>query len=226
METKKIQIVLLVLAVCLSVVSAAAQDSSRFYAGLSFSLSDATIIDQFTRYEMGVLTEKNTFEDEYTGQAFGFFLGCRFLDKKHVFINLQLHGSFFSSEFLIETSSSVVKRKLACSRGIDLQPGCKITKNLIFFLSGSIERGRFQFSKEGTTTTYNVEVPMMGYGFGMGVGYRVFPSLIVRVRYQYNQFGSMEISTALDDLGTKVDVVELLPRYDLFLLSVQYNFGK
>ncbi len=219
-------VVLIIFVICLSAVTAAAQDRGSFYVGGSFSLYDSTIIDQFTRYRRGSIIEKSTFEDEYTGQAYGFYFGYRLIDKKRVFINVQMHGNFFSKEFNVETSSSTLRRKLVCSRGIDLQPGYNITDNLFFFVNFSVERGRFQFSKEGTSTTYDVEIPVMGYGFGMGVGYHVLSCLTVRLNYQFNQYGTTEISSTVGALGRKVDVIELLPMYDNILLSVQYNFGK
>ncbi len=224
-KIKKIPFALIIFIICLSVVSAAAEDRQNFYVGGSFSLYDSTIIDQFTRYESGVLVEKNTFEDEYNGQAFGFFLGYRLLDTKRVFLNVQVHGIFFGKEFNVETSSSILRRKLFCSRGIDLQPGYNITDNLFFFVNLSVERGRFQASKEGTSTTYDIDIPVMGYGFGMGVGYHVRPCVTIRLRYQFNQYETTEISTT-GPQETKIDVIELLPRYDSVLLSVQYNFGK
>lgn len=224
MKIRKYFIALLIGAICLSAVTAAAQDRCSFYVGGSFSFYDSTIVDQFTRYRRGTLIEKNTFEDEYTGQVYGFYLGYRLIDKKRVFINVQMHGGFFGKEFNIETSSSTLRRKLFCSRGIDLQPGYNITGNLFCFVNFSVERGRFQFSKEGTSTSYDVDIPVMGYGFGMGVGYHVCPCLTVRLNYQFNQYGTTEISTT-GPLGIKIDVIELLPRYDSVLLSVQFNFG-
>ena len=219
-------VALMLFVVCLSVVSAEAQDRGSFYMGGSFSLYDSSIIDQFTRYRMGLIIEKATFEEEYNGQAAGFFFGYRLLDKKRVFINLQVHGGFFFQEFLVETSNSTLRRKLFCSRGIDFQPGYNITSNLFCFVNFSVERGRFQASKDGTSTTYDVDIPVMGYGFGMGVGYHVFPSLTVRFKYQFNQYGMTEISATVGALGRKIDVIELLPRYDNIMLSIQYNFGK
>lgn len=225
MKIKKILIVLMILGVGLSAVPAASQDRGSFYVGGSFSLYDATIIDQFTRYRRGNIIEKSTFEDEYTGQVYGFYFGFRLMDKKRVFINVQAHGIFFGKEFNVETSSSTLRRKLFCSRGIDFQPGYNITNNLFFLVNLSIERGRFQFSKEGTSTAYDIDIPVMGYGFGMGVGYHVFSCLTVRLNYQFNQYGTTEISATVGALGRKVDVIELLPRYDFVMLSVQYNFG-
>jgi len=226
MKIKRIWFVLIIYVVCLSAVSAAAQDRGAFYAGGSFSLYDSTIIGQFTRYRRGFIIEKTTFEDEYTGQEYGFYFGYRLVEKKRVFINVQAHANFFSNEFNIETSSSTLRRKLFCSRGIDLQPGYNITDNLFFFVNFSVERGRFQFSKEGTTTTYDVDIPVMGYGFGIGIGTHIFSCLTVRLNYQFNQYGTTEISSTLGALGRKVDVVELFPMYDNIMLSVQYNFGK
>jgi opacity protein-like surface antigen len=226
MKIKKIQAILIIIMVCLSAVSAAAQDRGTFYVGGSFSLIDATIIDQFTRYSSGNLMEKNTFEDEYNGQAYGFYFGYRLIDKKRIFVNVQTHGIFFNKDFNIETSNSTVRRNLFCSRGIDLQPGYSITDNLFFFVNFSVERGRFQFSKKGTSTTYDVDIPVMGYGFGMGLGYQVFPYVNVRLTYKFVQYGSTEISTTLGDLGEKIDVVELVPRYDFIMLGIQYDFGK
>ncbi len=225
MKIRKHFISLLIGAICLSAVTAAAKDRGSFYVGGSFGLTDATIIDQFTRYRRGNLIEKNTFEDEYNGQAFGFYLGYRLLDKRRVFINVQAHGIFFGKEFNIETSNSTLRRKLFCTRGIDLQPGYNITDNLFFHVNLSVERGRFQFSKEGTSTTYDVDIPVMGYGFGMGAGYRIIPCLTVRLLYQFIQYGTTEISATVGALGRKVDVIELIPRYDIVMLSVQYNFG-
>jgi len=66
-------VVLIIFVVCMSAVSAAAQDRGSFYVGGSFSLYDSIIIDQFTRYRRGSIIEKSTFEDEYTGQAYGFY---------------------------------------------------------------------------------------------------------------------------------------------------------
>lgn len=145
----------MILGVGLSAVPAASQDRGSFYVGGSFSLYDATIIDQFTRYRRGNI----------------------------------------------------------------------ITGNLFCFVNFSVERGRFQFSKEGTSTAYDIDIPVMGYGFGMGVGYHVFSCLTVRLNYQFNQYGTTEISATVGALGRKVDVIELLPRYDFVMLSVQYNFG-
>ena len=226
MKINATSVLLMIFVLWLSSVSAMAQDRGSFYVGGSFSLYDSTIIDQFTRYTGGSIIEKNTFEDEYTGQAFGFYFGYRLVDKKRVFINVQAHGGFFGNEFNVETSSSILRRKLFCSRGIDLQPGYNITDNLFFYVNFSVERGRFQFSKEGTSTVYDVDIPVMGYGFGMGAGYHIFPCLTVRVKYQFNQYGKTEISSSFGEPGRKIDVVELLPRYDNVMLSVQYNFGK
>ncbi len=225
MKTKKQFILVLTCIFCLSTVTVFAQNHKRFYIGGSFGLTDVTIIDQFTRYWIGRLVEKETFEDEFNGQVAGFFLGYRLLNTPRVFINVQAHGGFFLQEFLVETSSSTLRRKLFCSRGIDIQPGYNITKNLFFNVNFSIDRGRFQYSKEETSTTYDVDVPVLGYGFGMGIGYHVLPSFTVRVQYQFNQFETTEISTTLVALGRKIDVVELLPRIDIIMLTVQYNFG-
>ena len=226
MKIKRILVILIIFCVCLSAVSAAAQDRGSFYVGGSFSLYDSTIIDQFTRYRRGNIIEKSTFEDEYTGQAYGFYFGYRLVNKKRVFINVQVHGNFFSKEFNVETSSSTVRRKLFCSRGIDLQPGYNITDNLFFFVNLSIERGRFQFSKEGTSTAYDVDIPVMGYGFGMSVGYHILSCLTVKLNYIFKQYGTTEISSTVGALGRKVDVIELMPMYDHIMLAVQYNFGK
>lgn len=105
MKIKKILIVLMILGVGLSAVPAASQDRGSFYVGGSFSLYDATIIDQFTRYRRGNI----------------------------------------------------------------------ITGNLFCFVNFSVERGRFQFSKEGTSTAYDVDIPVMGYGFGMVLVTMFFP---------------------------------------------------
>ncbi|MCJ7582138.1 MAG: hypothetical protein MUP98_16620, partial [Candidatus Aminicenantes bacterium] len=147
-------------------------------------------------------------------------------DKKRVFINLQVHGGFFFQDFRVETTSSTVRRNLFCSRGIDFQPGYNITDKLFFFVNFSVERGRFQASKDGTSTVYDVDIPVMGYGFGMGVGCHILPRLTLRFKYQFNQYGMTEISSTVGDFGEKIDVIELLPRYDNVMLSVQYNFGK
>ena len=72
MTIRRTSVILMVFIGCLSAVSAVAQDRGSLYLGGSFSLTDATIIDQFTRYREGVLIEKNTFEDEYNGQGYGF----------------------------------------------------------------------------------------------------------------------------------------------------------
>ena len=226
MKIKRIFVILIIFVVCLSAVSASAQDRGSFYVGGSFNLYDSTIIDQFTRYRRGFIVEKSTFEDEYSGQTYGFYFGYRIVDKKRVFVNVQAHGNFFSQEFNVETSSSTVRRNLFCSRGIDLQPGYNITDNLFFFVNLSIERGRFQFSKEGTSTAYDVDIPVMGFGFGMGVGYHILSCLTVRLNYIFNQYGTTEISSTVGALGRKVDVIELMPMYDHIMLAVQYNFGK
>ena len=226
MKINKMNAALIIFMVCLSAISAEAQERGSFYVGGSFGLYDSTIIDQFTRYRRGNIIEKSTFKDEYTGQAYGFFFGYRLVDTNRVFIYVQMHGNFFSKEFTAETSNSTVRRKLFCSRGIDLQPGYNITDDLFFFVNVSVERGRFQFSKEGTSTEYDVEIPVSGYGFGVGAGCRILSCLTVRLNYTFSQYGMTEISSTAGALGRRVDVVELKPMYDNIMLNVQYNFGK
>ncbi|MFC2160040.1 hypothetical protein ACFLRW_01140 [Acidobacteriota bacterium] len=225
MKIRKALFVLMISGICMSIVTAASQDRRSFYVGGSFSLYDSTILDHFTRYMGGSIIEKNTFEEEYTGLAYGFYFGYKLVDKKRVFINVEVHGNFFSNEFNLETSNSTMRRNLFCTRGIDFQSGYNVMENLFFFVNFSVERGRFQFSKDGTTTDYDVDIPVMGSGFGMGAGYNIFPFLTVRLKYQFNQYGKTEISSSAGEFGRKIDVIELLPRYDNVLLSVQYNFG-
>lgn len=212
--------------ICLSALTAEAQDRGTFYAGGSVSLYDSTIIEQITQYRAGILTGKHTVESEYNGQAYGFYFGYRLVDKKRVFINIQAHGYFLGKEFNVTTTDNILRRKLFCSRGIDLQPGYNITDKLSCFFNFSVERGRFQLSETEITKIYDIDIPVMGYGFGMGIGTHVFPSVAVRLQYQFNQYGKTEISTAFGTEVIKMDVNELLPRYDYIMLSVQYNFGK
>ena len=233
MKIKRILVILIIFCVCLSAVSAAAQDRGSFYVGGSFSLYDSTIIDQFTRYRRGNIIEKSTFEDEYTGQAYGFYFGYRLVNKKRVFINVQVHGNFFSKEFNVETSSSTVRRKLFCSRGIDLQPGYNITDNLFFFVNLSIERGRRNHDypeREKTEISLQEQKKKSvqnHYGHnGCRIDFHILSCLTVKLNYIFKQYGTTEISSTVGALGRKVDVIELMPMYDHIMLAVQYNFGK
>lgn len=204
-------------------VSVNALNQGNKYIGVNLGLFDSVIVDSFTRELRRRLDEKNTFEDAYKGQFGGIYFGYRLIDKEHTFINLQAHVNVFNKEFSIETSSSTLIRKLDYSLGIDLQPGFYIKSGFLCFFNFSIERGKFKFSKEGTSTTYDVNPPVLGYGFGAGIGYEVSSSICLKLQYQYNQYSTTEILSTLNR-PKRFDSIELSPRYDIFLLSLQYNF--
>lgn len=227
MKRTKILTVFLVGMICMSAISANAGETGRIYFGANVGLFDSVILDTFIRERPRRLVERETFEDRYNSALEGFYLGYKLVDKPKAFINLQAHFNLFNKEFTVETSSSTLTRKLNFSFGIDLQPGFYITSKLIGFFNFSLEKGKFRFAKEGTSSAYDVVLPVFGYGFGGGIGYFITDAFCVKVMYKHDQYQQTEISTTYQDwIGpVKIDTARLSPRYDLFLLCLEYNFG-
>lgn len=204
-------------------VSGKAQGQETPYIGVNLSLFNSVITDNFTRHVNGILNERNTFEDDYKGQFGGIYFGYKLIDTKRTFLHLQAHVNLYTKEFSTETPNSTLTRKLNYSFGIDLQPGFYVQSGFICYFNFSAEAGKFEFSKTGTSTTYNMEPLVFGYGLGAGIGYQVSPSVCLKLQYQHNQYCRTEISSTLVGVMTIIDNVELSPRYDIFMMPIQHN---
>ncbi|MDH5466638.1 MAG: outer membrane beta-barrel protein [Candidatus Aminicenantes bacterium] len=224
MNKKKLCVALAVIMILLISVSGRAQDRETPYIGVNLSLFNSIIIDNFTRHVNGMLNERNTFEDDYKGQFGGVYFGYKLIDKKRTFIHLQAHVNLYNKEFSTETPNSTLTRKLNYSFGIDLQPGFYVQSGFLCYLNFSVESGKFKFSKTGTSTTYDMEPSVFGYGFGAGIGYQVASSVCLKLQYQHNQYCTTEIASTLAGIDAIIDYAEFSPRYDIFMLSLQYNF--
>ena len=225
MNMRKAIIASMIIMTFLIAVPGQAQDRGTPHIGLNLSLFNSVIMDNFMRHINGVLNEGSTFEDNYKGQSGGFYLGFKLIDTDKAFLNLQAHVNLFTKEFSTETPNSTLTRKLKTSFGINLQPGFYLKSRFLLFFNFSIERGKFKFSKEGTSTTYDIDPAVPGYGFGGGIGYQVSPSICLKLQYQHNQYRTTSISSSFVTVDTIVDQIELSPGYDIFMLSVQYDFG-
>ncbi len=221
---KKPCVALAVIMILLISVSGKAQDQETSYIGVNLSLFNSVITDNFTRHVNGILNERNTFEDDYKGQFGGIYFGYKLIDTKRTFLHLQAHVNLYNKEFSTETPNSALTRKLNYSFGIDLQPGFYVQSGFICYFNFSAEAGKFKFSKTGTSTTYDMEPLVSGYGLGAGIGYQVSPSVCFKLQYQHNQYCTTEIASTLVGIDTIIDYAELSPRYDIFMLSLQYNF--
>ena len=221
---KKPCVALAVIMILLISVSGKAQDQETPYVGVNLSLFNSVITDNFTRHVNGILNERSTFEDDYKGQFGGTYFGYKLIDTKRTFLHLQAHVNLYNKEFSTETPNSTLTRKLNYSFGIDLQPGFYVQSGFICYFNFSAEAGKFEFSKTGTSTTYDMEPPVLGYGLGAGIGYQANPSVCFKLQYQHNQYCTTEIAATLVGIDTIIDYAELSPRYDIFMLSLQYNF--
>jgi len=224
MKNKLLFMVTMAGIICLNAVTARAQQEKTCFIGVNAGWFDSVFIDHFTRWENSTLDEKNTFEDKYKAQLYGGFFGYRLINKARTFVNLQVHANYYNREFRVETSKSILIRKLEYSFGIDLQPGFNISDTLSTYINLSLDRGKFKYTKSGTSTTYDSQPSVIGYGLGVGFEYRVISSLSLKLQYQYCQYGMSEISTTLTNSVKKIDFIQLIPKYDIVTVSLQYNF--
>lgn len=224
MNKRKPCVALAVIMILLISVSGKAQDRETPYIGVNLGLFNSVIMDNFTRHVNGILNERSTFEDDYKGQFGGIYFGYKLIDTTKTFIRLQAHVNLYNKEFSTETPNSTLTRKLSYSFGIDLQPGFYVGSGFLCYFNFSAEAGKFNFAKTGTSTTYDMKPSVLGYGLGGGIGYQVSSSVCLKLQYQHNQYRTTETASTLAGIDTIIDYAELSPRYDIFMLSLQYNF--
>ncbi len=170
----------------------------------------------------GVLIEKNTFENAYNGQYGGLYLGYRMIDTETIFTDLQVHVNVANGDVGFQTASSVWVRKLDYNFGIDFQPGLHINEKLSAFVDFSLERGRFKFTKTGSSTTHDSRPDLIGYGFGMGIALAASSKIDIKAQYRFSQYDTTTITSTLEELH-KIDQALLTPTFNTFILSVQWN---
>ena len=220
MKIKKFILMVLSGIIMQSASPADAQDT--YYFGINIGVFNSIMRENFTRHAGGVLIEKNTFENAYNGQYGGLYLGYRMIDTGSIFTDLQVHVNVANGEVGLQTASSDWVRKLDYNFGIDFQPGLHINEMLSAFIDFSLERGRFKFTKTGSSTTHDSRPDLIGYGFGVGFALAVSSNIEIKAQYRFSQYDTTTITSTLEELH-KIDQALLTPTYNTFILSIQYN---
>ena len=113
----------------------AEDDSSaagKAFVGLKYAYHDIDMSTQFTRRTSGVITEESTFQNDYTSNAGGLFVGYMQPYGKF-YLSGQIFFDLYDDEFDLEVGSSRITNTLNHAFGIDLMPGVYLYKGMSVF---------------------------------------------------------------------------------------------
>ena len=196
--------------------------SGKAFLGLKYAYHDIDMSTQFTRRTSGVITEESTFQNDYTSNAGGLFVGYT-----HPFGKFYLSGQVFfdlyDDEFELEVGSSRITNSINHAFGIDLMPGVYLYKGLSVYGQLGLVGGEFEFVKSSpTSTNYNASDTLYGYTLGIGLAYDITASFTAKAGYARTQYEDIEINATA---GTRSDKTVVEPEGAAFYLTLQYNFN-
>ncbi|MCP3942433.1 MAG: hypothetical protein GY710_13225 [Desulfobacteraceae bacterium] len=149
--------------------------SGKVFVGLKYGNQDIDMQTQFTRRSSGVITEESSFDDKYTSNAGGLFVGYK-LPYQRFYLSGQVFFDAFDDEFELFAGSSRYTSAINHALGIELLPGVYVYKGVSVFAKLGLSSGDFDFAKSSpTSTTYNVNRNLFGYTLGVG-----FPMILPR----------------------------------------------
>ena len=203
-----------------------AEDSAggtgKMYMGIQYANQDIDMSTQFTRRTSGVITERSTFENSYTSNAGGLFVGYTIPYNKF-YISGQVFFNAYDDDFELSVGSSRITNTINHAFGIDLIPGFYLYKGLSVFGKLGLVSGNFGFVKDSPTSTqYDVSNYLYGYSYGLGLAYDFTPQLTAKIGYSQTKYEEIEINATL---GTRNDKTLVEPQGDSFFLTLQYNFN-
>jgi len=199
-----------------------ASATGKAFMGIKYANHDIDMSTQFTRRTSGVITELSTFENSYTTNAGGLFVGYT-LPYGKFYISGQVFFDVYDDDFELSVGSSRFTNTLNHAFGIDLMPGVYLFKGLSVFGKLGLVSGDFDFVKNSpTSTNYDVNSNLYGYTFGLGLAYDVTPQFTAKIGYSQTEYEEIEINATL---STRNDKTLVEPQGESFFLTLQYNFN-
>ncbi len=197
-------------------------DNSRVSMGIIYAKHDVDMSTQFTRQYDNVTIETSHFDNSYTSNASGLFVGYR-LPFDAFYINGQLFFDQYEDKFELTAGSSNFTNALNHSYGIQLMPGVYLSKALSIFGKLGILRGDFDFIKSSpTSTTYNLNESLSGYSYGIGLAYDITVNFTTKIAYSRINYNEIDNIATLDALS---DQTAIEPQGKSISLILQYNFN-
>jgi len=192
-----------------------------FYTGIEYGSSAMAMKTHFVRDISGTVIENTRFENEYTTNEGGLFLGYT-IPWKRAFLGVE--GSFYAMDrsFELSAGSSRFVNEETYAAGLTLVPGIYIYKGISVFGSLGWRLGYFNFSKSSpTSTTYDVDTFLNGYTLGGGLACDITPRITLKLGYRYARFDTEEIRASLSVMN---DTTRIEPRSDTIFATLQFNF--
>jgi len=199
-----------------------ASATGKVFLGIEYANHDIDMKTQFTRRTSGVITELSTFEDSYTTNAGGLFVGYT-LPYEKFYISGQLFFNVYDDDFELSVGSSTITNSINHAFGIDLMPGVYLFKGLSVFGKLGLVTGDFDFVKNSPTSTkYDINRNLYGYTLGFGLAYDVTPQFTAKIGYSQTEYEEIEIDATL---STRNDKTLVEPQGESLFLTLQYNFN-
>jgi len=193
----------------------------RFFTGLEYSHKDMEMQTRFTRDISGTVIERSEFDNPYTANAGGIFLGYT-LPWKRCYLSTQFFFSKSNGEFELQAGSSGFVNRLNHSWGIDLMPGIYFYKGLSVFGKLGYVRADFDFAKYSpTSTSYAINTGLNGYTLGGGLACDISRQMTVKIGYEQKRYEETNICAST---GPMNDHTLIEPRAKTFFMVLQYNF--
>jgi opacity protein-like surface antigen len=192
------------------------------FMGIKYASQDIDMLTQFTRRQSGVITEESSFDNNYSANSGGLFVGYTMPYQKF-YLSGQIFFDVFNDEFDLSAGSSRFKSSINHAFGMDLMPGVYLYKGVSVFGKLGLANGDFDFVKSSpTSTTYDANRRLFGFTLGLGLAYDITPSFTAKIGYERTKYEETEINVTL---GTRTDKTMVEPRVDSFFLTLQYNFN-
>ena len=199
-----------------------ANTPGHVFMGFKYGNQDINMQTGFTRLANGALVEDSRFNNKYTANAYGLFLGYQ-IPWEAFYLGGQVSFDVYDGEFELSAGSSRFTNTINYSAGMDLIPGVYLYKGLSVFGKLGLAYGDFDFVKSSpTSTNYNADRRLLGYTLGLGLAYDITAQFTAKMGYEQTRYRETQIDAIRGVLYDKTMVESEIAS---FFLSLQYNFN-
>lgn len=191
------------------------------FMGLKYANQNIDMQSRFTRQVNGSLVEDANFNNEYTSNVGGLFLGYQ-LPWDRFYLGGQIYFDVYDGEFELSAGSSRFTNSINHAVGMEFLPGVYLYKGLSVFGKLGLAYGDFDFVKSSpTSTNYNASRRLFGYTIGLGLAYDITAQFTAKMGYEQTRYRETQIDATR---GVLYDKTMVEPKINSFFLSLQYNF--
>ena len=196
--------------------------AGHVFMGLKYGNQEIDMQTRFTRQVNGGIVEDSRFNNEYTANAGGLFLGYQ-LPWEQFYLGGQVFFDLYDGQFELSAGSSQFINTINHSMGVELMPGIYLYKGLSIFGKLGLAYGDFDFIKSSpTSTNYNSGRRLYGYTLGLGLAYDISAQFTAKIGYEQTRYQDTEINATRSVLYDKTTVE---PKISFFFMNLQYNFN-